>query len=145
MSRVKGLILTGIGAAVIAAASQDYSTKYSNERIWASVKPQIEVNYQRDLSGKEGQYTLLRKGLDELSGASNEDRCRFSKRFEVLVQKKGDAKAAESEIAKRSFEPLSECKTSEQQWNSFGRWYVVGAVLLIAAGIYNLVRKKSEE
>ena len=142
MSKVKGLVCSAIGVTIITAVYHDYSTKYSSEKIWQRQKPVIEMTYQRDQKKKEEAFDLLRKSLaEDIPTASNDVRCKFEKRFETTVRHKGDVKAAEEEIQRRSFEPLSECDSSSQLSSSFVKWYTALAGVFIMVGIYNLFKK----
>ncbi len=147
MGRVRSLIFIGIGAAALAYGAHEYSTRYSDSRIWERQGTQIEREYRRASrdspadadSVRSRRYAALRSGLDGLQNASGGERCRFEMDFDRQITQ-GGPEAATRAISRESYIPYEACRPEHRLQSSSSVFYGLGGILALLAGVIGFIR-----
>ena len=139
MKKTTATLVMAAGIGGLGINVHDYATRFDNESIWKRQSMMVE-RYVRDVPTKKAKLDDLRAGITSLDSSSSEERCRFEKRFEAVVVNKGDVKAAEADIAMKSFEPYAECKGGAQTGRLVYNYGTLASALALLAGAVSLMR-----
>jgi len=120
MRKTTAAVLMLVGGAALGSSIHDNFSKYKPDNIFSTQSTMVERRI-RSPEEKKARIAELRAGLKDLeqseSRATFSEYCRFQVQFAALTNNKGDVKAAEAEIARRSLDPYSECEMGTQASN----------------------------
>jgi hypothetical protein len=126
----------------MAVGIHDFSTRFSNEKIWKRQRPSIEII--KNPEKKKAAYERLRialsnsEAMTDVPESEREKRCKTELIFNKSL-KTGNYKDAENKLEVENFDPYSACNTESMIINEAKARHNIAGMIAFFAGVVGFV------